>query len=742
VSAFRVDFQPGGIKDVQQAFKTVLQATLDAGKGLVTSAKEGDAAWKQLEREIVRNRNRTLAAIEKVNREIERDAQRAADKEVAIARKAAADREKIEENYQKVRHHTEERYRQEAEFRAENSLRARAVATMKGQYRNALSGTVQQGMSHVGAAAQLATGVFGGFSVADSVANMNKFQSSVAALSNATYIPDQKDANGKIISAGTARAKASDIEAVAREGEAASGYSKQELVDAWSAYIEKSSDSAAFVGDDPVKRKESKTFLVEMAQLAKGSGANIADVMNAAGVLQVQNENMSAADRATTMRNIVGQGKLGAISMPDLAKAVPKITASSSQFAMGTTEAQRALLGISQIAVQTAGTAPVAATAVANMVGETGKKHDKIKSAFGVETKDAKTKKLLDPSIWLADLMEKVGGDTSKLQKVYGAQSIRVFTALAGTFNEARDAALKDGKSQKEADAAGGAAVRKKVGKFEAQGYSKEDAAADFATTMATREEKFKKAKLQTQNAIEEALLPALEAFARVVPEITPKLVAFIKFLTENPFQGAGILVGASIAKQMAAAGIQSIMEKALGGVGGPVALAVVAGMLAWKTMEASLDKEAAERTKRGQTGATAEGLIHDAKKAKTPEEQQKAIAALEEHGQMLNEQSGKVAEGKDHSAHQMAAKAARLVMGVQSFGLSETKGAAGDQLGEGIAQNDRMAAVQSAQLAKEGTELVAVIAQFREKLAKATAGAVGGPAPTVPMSQRTSPDH
>jgi hypothetical protein len=663
-----------------------------------------------------------------------------------------------------VRHHTEERHRQEAQFREENSLRARAVATMKGQYRNALSGTVQQGMSHVGAAAQVATGVFGGFSIADSVASMNKFQSAVTNMSNATYIPDMAGADGKVIK-GTPRAKRENIESLAKEVSASSGFDKQDLVGAWQQFIEKSSDSRAFTGatsqelaagraagktDEQTNREstaEGKLFLKEMADLAKASGSDLGQIMTAAGMMKSANTAITSAQMAETMRNVVGQGKLGSVSIADLAKSAPTIMAGAGSLAMGQTEGQRALLGLSQISMISAGTAPMAATATARFISNASEKHDKLKK-LGIETRDAKGGGLRDPAEILADIYRSTKGDEAKLQKVlglFGERGQKPITAVRATYTEAERAAREDskrtGKKYVEGEA-GAAAVLEQVQKAEKMGYSKKDVATDLAAVHEDRAEKFAKAKHAVQEQIEAALLPALESFARVVPEITPKLVEFIKFLTENPFQGVGILVGASIAKQMAAAGIQSIMEKALGGVGGPVALAVVAGMLAWKAAEAQLDKDAAERTKRGQTGATAEGLIHDAQKAKTPEEQKKAIAALEEHGQMLNEQSGKVAEGKDHSPSQMAAKAARLVMGVQSFGLSETKGAAGDQLGQGIALNDQMAARQSAQLAKEGTELVAVLAQFREKLAKATAGSVGGPAPTVPMSQRTSPDH
>lgn len=676
---FRVEFQAGGIRDVQQAFRSVLQATLDSAKAAQRASQETIRAHEHTAREIRRIENQKEHAYQQMLKGMAREDAKAHADSIRELEQAERKKQQIQEAYAKsnkqMREDLQRREHEEADRRNEMWAR-RGLA---GEVRAGIYRGINAGMQVAGQAAQVATGVFGGFSIADTVHTLNKFQSSVTALSNATYIPDQKDAKGNITNPGTARAKAADIEAVAREGEAASGYTKQELVDAWSGYVEKSSDSAAFVGDDMAKRKESKIFLIEMAQLAKGSGANIADVMNAAGVLQVQNENMSAADRATTMRNIVGQGKLGAISMPDLAKAVPKITASSSQFAMGTTEAQRALLGISQIAVQTAGTAPVAATAVANMVGETGKKHDKIKKDFGVETKDEKTGKLLDPSIFMAQLMEKVGGDTSKLQKIYGQQGIRVFTALSGTFNEARDLAKATGADEKASNAAGAAAVRKKIAKFEAQGYSKGDAKEDFEAVMMTREEKFKKARVQTQNAIEDALLPALEKFAAVLPEITPALVKFIEFISKNPMEGAGLLIGASIAKQMSAALIQDILTKALGGAGGPISLAIVAGFMAWKQMEAQMAEDQKRVADRGQLSEAAYEAGRDLKKAKTPEEREaakkKALAVQEA---LVREAA--LTEGGDHSTTNDAGRA------VAKYGIAPLKAIAESVIMPGVA--------------------------------------------------------
>ena len=756
MTTFQIDFQPGGIKDVQQAFKTVLQATLDASRGLITSAKDGAGAWQMLEREIVRNRNRTLHAIEKVNREIERDAQRAADKEVKIAEKAAAERAKIEENYQKVRHHTEERYRQEAEFREQNSLRSRAVATLKGQARGAVASTMNAGMGLAGEAARAATDVFGGFSIKDSVSAMNKFQTSMVNMSNSTYIADAVASDGKLIK-GTGRAKAEDIEAFAKTTAIKTGFDKTELVGAWQQFIEKSSDSRAFTGATQAEltagraegksdvqinaesKKEGQQLLLEMAELAKGSTSDLSQVMTGIGMMKPANPNITSAQMAETMRMVVGQGKLGSVSMADLAKSAPTIMSGAGSLAMGMTEGQRALLGLSQVAMVSSKSGAQAATAVARFTGYSEQKHDKLK-ALGVETRDKSGNGLKDPAEIVADIYRASKGDGAKMAKfqtIYGAEGYRVISGAKGTYQEAELAAKKaaeKGGPKYVAGEAGAKAVFDMIQRVERMSYSKKDVATDLEAVKGTRTEQFNQAKMAVQESIESALLPGLTAFAKVLPEITPKIVAFIDFLTKNPMEGAGLLIGASIAKQMAPQMMQSILTTALGGAGGPVAVAVVAGMIAWKATEAKIEKDAKQDADRSQISGNVQAHIQAAMHAKTSEEKAAAAKQLQADSELLNAESGKVADGKSHSD---STTAVRGILGVLDFVTmgQASKTSIGKDANEGLALKDAEAAKQQQQLARAGTDLDAALHILRESIMKEAQKTSHGP---VPLSDQT----
>lgn len=759
MTTFQIDFQPGGIKDVQQAFKTVLQATLDASRGLITSAKDGAGAWQMLEREIVRNRNRTLHAIEKVNREIERDAQRAADKEVKIAEKAAADRARVEENYQKVRHHTEERYRQEAEFREQNSLRSRALATLKGQARGAAAHTMQAGMGYVGEAARAATDVFGGFSIADSVARMNKFQSSITNMSNSTYIADAVASDGTIIK-GTKRAKAEDIDAFAKTTAIKTGIDKTELVGAWQSFIEKASDSRAFNGATQAELKagraegksdaqinadsksEGQQLLLEMAELSKATGSNLTQVMDGIGMMKAANPNITSSQMAETMRMVVGQGKLGSVSMADLAKSAPTIMSGAGSLAMGMTEGQRALLGLSQVAMISSKSGAQAATGVARFMGYSEQKHDKLK-ALGVETRDKSGNGIKDPAEIVADIYRASKGDGAKMAKfqtIYGAEGYRVISGAKGTYQEAEIAAKKSaekGGPKYVAGEAGAKAVLDMIQRVERMSYSKKDVADDLTGVKANRQEQFNQAKMAVQESIETAILPALNSFAKVLPEITPKIVAFIDFLTKNPMEGAGLLIGASIAKQMAPQMMQSILTTALGGAGGPVAVAVVAGMIAWKATEAKIDADKKLDADRSQLGATAEGHIQAAMHAKTPEAKAAALKQLEEDRRRVDIEATNVADGKGHSDSTEAMRVLRNVLDFPTMGLA-TKYGPLKGIGDAVDDKDNEAKHQKKQLAESGADLDVALGVLRDSILKAAQKT--GDGGHVPMSDKTSP--
>lgn len=658
VSTIRTNFQAGGISDVQNAFKSIVISVKDAEAAAIAAARVTEKAFKdsagalgrydreraaeakKLAKERENEARKTAKAEEKAwaetNKELAKlEKERISDQKARLKESTRAFVEAEKEKTKAARSEHEQRLRDEENFlkaNAQKTIGARVSDFRKtaGGYAGNMAG---QGVGMAANAAGMAMGVFGGFQAADAMKKLVGFESAAVNLSNATYIPDMVGPGGKTIK-GVGRAKTSDIMDIAKEGQAATGFDKEELLTAWQSYIEKSSDSAAFVGDDPKKRAAAKKTLFDLAKLAKGSGTNIMEMMGAAGALKTQNENMSSEDMMKTMLNIVGQGKLGAVSMADLASHASVITASAGSFGMGQTQAQRALLGLSQISVQSAGSPAEAATATARFVSDTMDKQKKLR-AIGVEVndkdKDGRTKGLRDPAEIISDVFRKTGGDMAKIGAIYGERGIKPFSALQSVYNSAETEALAKNPKAKRGEA-GAAAVLEKVQKFERQGYDPKDAAADFAAVQATKAERFKQAEQRVQEQFQTSLTPALEQFAAVLPQLTQHVAGAVAYFAGHPFQGIGAMIGASIAKDLAAAGIQKLVTNAFTSSAGAMQLgtiAVTAGVayLAYNKLAEEADKNAKDVSDRGQLGAEAVGVEAELKAAKTPEEVQKALS-------------------------------------------------------------------------------------------------------------------
>ena len=588
-------------------------------------------------------------------------------------------------------------------------------------------GMASTGINMAGNAAALAGGVFGGFQAADAVKKLNGFESAAVNLSNATYIPDMKGPNGEKIE-GTKRAKVSDIMDIAKEGQAATGFDKDELLTAWQSYVEKSSDASAFSGDDPAKRKAGKETLFGLAKLAKGSGTNIMELMGAAGALKTQNDNISSEDMMKTMLNVVGQGKLGAISMADLASHSAIITASAGQFSMGQTEAQRSLLGLSQIAYKTAGTAPMAATAVSNFVAETTGKQKQLR-AMGVEVndfnKDGSKKGIRDPGEIISEIFKKTGGDMAKIQAIYGERGIKPFESLKTTYDAAEgEAKVKDPKAKK--GEAGSLAVLKTVQKFERMGYAPKDAEDDFKAVQGTRTEQFNQAMLKVQDAFQTSLLPALEQFVTYLPQLTTTVSGAIKFFADHPFQGIGAMIGAAIAKDMAAAGIQKLITNAFSSASGAMSLgsiAVTAGIayLAYNKLAEEADKEKDAVADRSMLGSKEVGIEAELKAAgNDPAKIREVLAKAKSF-------RGDLVKAKDENQQETVGD---KVLGA----ASHLPGAAGEAARESQAVKTRVANDQHTSIVKSLSELDKAIAAAAAKLSNTAA--------TIPGSASTHPEH
>ena len=492
-----------------------------------------------------------------------REAERAANAEIRAAERAEQARVKAAERADAQRASSRNRMVQsmyEVETRAaDKAARVAAQAQARDQRAAAkahkeLQAGIGRGVGLVGGAIsgvagtaiRLGAGALalgGGFGLADAVTSSLSAERAAIAVSNSAYLPGVNQ-----------RVDPATIMAQAKAVQATTNIDKGELLEGLQGYVAKSSDLAGGM--------QNMDFF---ARLAKGSGTKFSDITNAAGMLVTQNEGLkNNPDQLRSMlRDIVGQGKLGAVEISDLASIAGKVTASSGMYGGDQATTQRRLLGLSQIAIKTSGSPEEAATTVSRLGSDALAHQDALKHA-GVQVADAGGK-LLDPATILANVMAKTGGNLGTIGGLgFGERSIRMFEALSPTYEQAERARK----------GSGGEAVRTEVNRFANAGYSDADMNADFAATMKARGEALEAAVTRIREVLADKAAPMLDRFAEKLPDLLPKIEMIIdetaklaSWLADNPLQGAIAVLGAAIVKDVAAAGIGKGVTAALVGL-------------------------------------------------------------------------------------------------------------------------------------------------------------------------------
>jgi hypothetical protein len=384
-----------------------------------------------------------------------------------------------------------------------------------------------------------------------------------------------KDSSGKIVQEARARPDIKEITGTARAVQATTGMSSTDLQDGWRKYVEISSDYQG-----------GKENLGGFAKLAKGYGADLGDVMGAAGMMRAQNKDMTAPQMMENMRNIVGQGQFGDISLKDMAANAGTITAGASAFGGEQRVTQAKLLGLTQIAGRAADPAE-AATAVGRFGDDVLKHRDKLNAA-GVQVSDKKGK-LLDPAEILRNMFQKTGGDLGKMADLgLGERSIKIAKAVSGTYESAE--AQKKG--------SGADAVMRDISQVENASLSEKDVDAAFAAKMDTAAEKFDLAVTNLREMLATKLQPALDAFIEKLPQlelasekVIDGLTEMAHFMSSHPFASLAAAISAGFVAEVGKAKIAQILEEGIkgkmGGAIGALSIAATAVTIAVAGMAA-----------------------------------------------------------------------------------------------------------------------------------------------------------
>lgn len=586
--------QVGGIAEVRKAFRTVKDTVVDLEK---TASREAVAAAKRREKAAEKESQLRIKLAHKEKQERVR-LEASVDKEFGklllhqtkVAEKAANDRAKSEEQanrriqrdadatakyLERVRLNSAKAAGRIAAKEAADAHRATAKAAREAEVAaKKRERAIQSGLSTYGGAAMRGIGnvagmgirlagagmaLGGGFAVADAAKTFMGAEAASIDFANSLRVSSE----GKSYSNRALMGMASNI-----QGE--SGVAKEELLAGWQNYVAMSGDTSPFDGDD-----KSKKNLLEMAKLSKATGANFGDIMSAAGSLSTQNSDLDSGDIVGMLRAMVGQGGAGAVEISDLANLAGVATSTSVAYQGDQKANQLKLLGLTQIARKTSGSAADAVTAVQRFAGDVGK-HATENKARGIKVTD-KDGKLVSPGEIMEQYFKATKGNTIKMGEGrgnlgLGAESLKIANSLSSDYKKAFEAARKGGKSEKESVSIAAAAVRKKVEETADADASQAMTDQMFKDKISGSQEKFSAAMMRLSEIVEQRGAPMLERLADSVEKIEPEkikkfvdaIASAVEWLVENPWKGLGLAVTGSIVKEIVAAKAGDVIRDAL----------------------------------------------------------------------------------------------------------------------------------------------------------------------------------
>jgi hypothetical protein len=428
---------------------------------------------------------------------------------------------------------------------------ARGRARTLGMVGASVGGTLKTAGRY--AAGALAIG--GGFALTGAVSQQMRETAMASDLANQMGDPTQK---GRIL----------------KEAQGVRGFTGEQTLSAMSGFVEKTGDVNA-----------ARAAIQDLSQLALATGTDFGDMGEAAGqAFNVIRDSIKDPKKQIEALNEVmsafaAQGNMGAVEIKDLAVEIASLGAASRKYLGDPAQMLKNMGAMAQAAVARGGAANAAeaSTAVVRF-GEdlTKKPAQKALAGMGINIFGDKAKTILkDPKEILADVMKATGGDMTKLQDVFNAQSIKAFQGFSPLMKEAEDANAKLPKGQRLAKGeAGKRALLGEFGKFADAKLSKETIAERAGSRLEDADKQFTDAMKKFNAEVGSRLLPALTKLIPKIAELTPYVTAFIDKLiwAIEKFGVLGTIGGAIAAKvtaDIAAASIGEAITKAIVGGGG-----------------------------------------------------------------------------------------------------------------------------------------------------------------------------
>lgn len=525
----------------------------------------------------------------KVHDDIATSAEKAAQRAAKAAEKAAKEEARAYEYVYQIK----QRYLAKEAADAERSLKRQADARMRmlsGAGRT-FAGVVGRG---VGVAGEIARGAGVDLDIGSLVHRNVETQKTATDITASAYVEGAAGSVGK-------RQDPRAVIAAAKDAANAAAISEEVALAGLQKFVGKSTDL-----------QTGMELLRGMAIQSKATGSNLEDVMDAAGDIAVKLADTpdKAKILAGVMATVARQGQLGASELRSMAPFIGRIVASSNMFASGTEKAVTELGAAFQITKKMQGQTPAsAATSVSRFVDTlTSKKGLKDLHTAGLTDADifadkGKTK-LKDLSQIIPLLLDKAGGDLTKLAKeMPNVKAGAVLKGFAQIYSEGEKTGKGGGAKAVTATFAeyGGAMSQKQIQE-------------SLANAMGTTESKVQLFNNRMQAIADDTLpklIPAFEKLAPKVEQLADGIAAVAVYVADNPLKAAVGAMGASLLKEVAAAGIKSAFESSLkgalaGGLGGALGLtlAVAAVTLLATDVYFTAKDKAANDTSNTEAGA------------------------------------------------------------------------------------------------------------------------------------------
>jgi hypothetical protein len=477
------------------------------------SASAEKSAWRDVEKELARMERERTADVKKQAKDRLKAEKEAAALVASETKKSARERENAErEALRSIERERAKAERDETQrlkrLRKETEETAKARAKLMGQAFSgaaALGGRAMRfGASVVGDLAR-ATGVR--TDLGSILAANADLETKAVNLSNSGYMAGDPR-NGK-------RLSTEEIQNFAFEKGNATGYAANDVVDALSTFVSKTGDLKG--GMDSFEK---------MAQLARATGSDITDMADAMG--DVSNTLGNIPDKAkvldSVMRQVAGQGKLGAVEIRDLATQMAKVAAAAGQIE-GDGAKNIGLMGaFAQESRQRGGSASAtqAATSVGAMLANFKQKTavSEFKSR-GINVYN-ENGQIRDPKTILLEALKKAGNDPLAMKAMY--RTAQADRAVSGFTQVYRDAYAGTNGTKEQKTAAGIAAVEAEFDRLQKATLAQNEVMDSFQKSMGTGQaqanvfnNEMQKATLQMQKE----LTPALIALAPTVIRVT-----------------------------------------------------------------------------------------------------------------------------------------------------------------------------------------------------------------------------